>query len=468
MFSSILKTDFMDKVKEQAKKTKITDYRNKFKKMFENVENYVKENNIIISDIDMLMDENDNKILYKEKYNIYCSNPFKHGNNLINFIAENMTDSSDLSKWLVLRTAIPHRLLNITYKGVEFVRIHCLYSQKIEKLNLIIKPVSCKGFYIEENIYILPYEIELIDIYRKLYMPNPECVLKWKELLAIEPYLVSETNNRIKNKIFTETVGGKSINIESETIKQIIIFKMLSDSNFILIGEWAIKIIEWGLTGGSLRKSSEKIQIISETEINKTFDDIKNHIKTILPSGPYEITYREHELHIPKDLRIRRYTIYIQIPCNEENECPVKQITIMDIFTNASYELVPWISSNRFLKKKNNTYPNIKIGNPYVLLRFFMLDLWILRIIFSKKMLIQSVVQKKIDNIWISINKIRNPNKLGGIINKSFSLENYIGKYYSEMIYFKTLIKNQKNPDYFPYKWKKEMKSYRDIFTKYK
>ena len=94
---------------------------------------------------------------------------------------------------------------------------------------------------------------------------------------------------------------------------------------------------------------------------------IKNHIKILLPSNPFEITYREHELHIPKDIRIRRYTIYIQIPCDEDGKCPVRQITLMDIFTNATYELVPWISSNRFLKRKNKLFPkNIKIGNDFI------------------------------------------------------------------------------------------------------
>ena len=474
MFSSVLQTNYIDNVKEHAKKTKIAYDRNLSRELFEDVEKYANNNNVIVSDITMLTTNccTDNcypeEILFKEQYNIYCSSPFKHGNNLINIIAERIENSKtpNLSKWLVLRTAIPHKLLSITYKGREFVKIHCLYSQKIKDLNSIIKPVSCKGFYIEENISLLPYEIELIDIYRRLYMPNAECVNKWEDLIEIEPYLVSETNKRIKNKIFTEIKKGGAV--DSSTIKQMILFKMLPDSNFVLIGEWAVRIIEWGLSGGNLFKSQEKIQIISETEIKETFDNIKTHIKTILPSSPFDITYREHDLHIPKDLRIKRYTIYLSTPCDKEGKCPVKQMTIMDVFTNASYELIPWISSNRFLKKKNKEYPIIKIGNPYVLLRFFMLDLWILRIIFAKNLLIKNVAQKKIDSIWISINKIRNPNKLGGIINKSFSLENYIGKYHSEIVHFKNIIKSQKIPDYFPYKWKKEMKSYRKIFDKFK
>ena len=479
MFSSILQTDYINNIKEHAIKTKIIQDRNLFRELFEDVEKYSKDNDIIISDIDILItsccDDTDT-VLYKEIYNLYCSSPYKHSNNLINVMAkrlesnatkDNSVNVSDESKWLVLRTSIPHRLLNITYKGREFVKIHCLYRQKEDNmLKSIINPIMCKGFYIDEDICLLPYEIELIDIYRRLYMPNPECVNNWKNLLKLEPLLINETNNRIKNKTFTEIKKGgvnNKKNIDSETIKQILIFKLLPNSNFVLIGEWAIKLIEWGLFGGTIRKSLEKVQIISELEIKETFSIIKNHVKTILPSNPFEITYREHELHIPKDLRIKRYTIYIQIPCGEEENCPVKQITLMDIFINATYELVPYISSVRFLKKKNTNFPIIKIGNPFVLLRFFMIDLWILRIIFSKGLLIQHIVQKKINNIWISVGKIRNPKKLGGIINKSFSLENYIGKDHNEFIFYKNILKEQNIPDYIPYKWKKDKKRYRGL-----
>ena len=122
----------------------------------------------------------------------------------------------------------------------------------------------------------------------------------------------------------------------------------------------------------------------------------------------------------------------------------------MDIFINGSYELIPWISSNRFLNKKNAKYPTVKIGNPYLLLRFFMIDLWMLRIIYSKGLLNKSIVQQKIDSIWMSIRKIRNAKKLGGLINKSFNLENYIGQYFNETIYYKTIVKNQVVPNYYP------------------
>jgi len=67
------------------------------------------------------------------------------------------------------------------------------------------------------------------------------------------------------------------------------------------------------------------------------------------------------------------------------------------------------VIGTRFQNEKPKNIPRIKyLGNK----------------IFTK--IVSSIVQQKLDIIWISINKIRNPKKLGGIINKSFSLDNIL------------------------------------------
>ena len=90
-----------------------------------------------------------------------------------------------------------------------------------------------------------------------------------------------------------------------------------------------------------------------------------------------------------------------------------------------------------------------------------MIDLWILRIIFSRGLLMKSIVSKKIDNIWITVNKIRNYKKLGSIIHKSFGLDNYIGQHYDEIIFFKNKIRESYIPEYSPYDWKRTHPSYK-------
>jgi len=455
MFSKLLETDFVDTLKDKAMDSRIKENRNQYADLFEVVEKYVSENKLIISNIKMLTGE---KELYIDKYIVYCINPFRHGNAMANLMAEKRTPINK-GKWIQLRTGIAHKQLGIIYKNIELVEIHSICQFKNININSLIRPIKSKGFYTDYTLFIMPQEIELIDIYKKLY--SPSFSKEWKKLLKIEPVLIDETNKRISGNI----IGGevKRLYPDVYTIKKIIILKLLAGSDFILIGEWAIKLIEMGIVGGALCSTSEKVQIITSYTIEKTFNLLKDFLKTVY-SNPYEITYQEHDLFIPKEYRNKRFTVYIQTPCEIEGQCPVKRRAFMDIFINGTYELIPWISSSRFLKKKNDGYPkNIKIGNPYVILRFLLIDLWILRLIHSKGLMMTNVANKKINNINVSIGKIRNPNKLGGIINKSFSLDNYLGVYSNEFIYFKILLSKQRIPIYTPAVYKKEHGRYREI-----
>ena len=292
----------------------------------------------------------------------------------------------------------------------------------------------------------------------------------WKDLIEIEPLLIKnakskdyDSNKNIKGGTLENNKKySKFKNIE--TLKYIIILKILSKLDYILIGSWAINLIEMGLQGGNIKQSYEKIQLITQDSIEITFQTLKDKIKGFFPDYLYEISYKEHNLCLPKEYRATRYTVYIKIPCSNEGECPIKEKPIIDIFINGTYELIPWISANRFLKRKNIYYPkHIKIGNPYVLLRFLLIDLWIIRILFIKGIMLKNTYEIKIKKIWIMILKIRNKNKLCGIINKAFGLDNYIGIYSNEYIYFKNLIKGKYIATYNPTSYKKEHKSYRTV-----
>lgn len=455
MFSNLLETDFIDILKNNAIDSRIKKDRNQYADLFAVVEKYASENKLIISNLKMLTGEKEQFI---DKYIIYCVNPFRHGNAIANLMAEKRVEINE-GKWVQLRTALAHKQLGILYKNIELVEIHSIGTFKGIDINLLVRPIEVKGFYTNYTIYIMPQEIELINIYKKLYSPNFS--KEWEKIIKMEPVLIEGAKKRITGNIIGGDIKRQYPNID--TIKKLIILKLLAGSDFVLIGAWAIKLIEMGVMGGAIYSTSEKVQIITKYSIEKTFELLKDYLKTVY-SNTYEITYQEHDLFIPKEYRNKRFTVYIQTPCEKEGECPVKRIAFIDIFINATYELIPWILSSRFLKKKNDRYPkNIKIGNPYVILSFLMIDLWILRLIYYKGLMMNTVARKKINNIWTDISKIRNPNKLGGIINKSFSLDNYEGIFSNEIIYFKNLLMKERHPIYTPVIYKREHGNYREI-----
>ena len=87
MFTNLVKTDFIDKLKDRAINNNIKNSWDKFIILFKIIEQYISDNKLIISDIRMLLNI---KEPYKEKYIIYCNNPYRHANNLTNLLAQNV------------------------------------------------------------------------------------------------------------------------------------------------------------------------------------------------------------------------------------------------------------------------------------------------------------------------------------------------------------------------------------------
>ncbi len=459
MFSALLKTNFVNDLKKKAEEGRIKDYWDDFKYLFEEIEKYIGENIMIISDVDMLIGE---KMLYKNKYVVYCSREHieRYANDLTNKLAQKQSSKKGNEMWIQLRTGLPGKNLDITYKGISLIVIKTLSEQNIN-MGIIVQPIIRKGFYTDHTVRMMPQEIELIDVYKKLYSPN--YAEDWEKILKVEPILVEETGKRISTRVFAG--GFNTGNINVKTIQSHITLNVLNNSDFVLVGEWAIKLIEMGITGNYIKYSDEKVQIITKHPFRRTFELLKSNIKDAFPDYSYEIIYKEQQLYLPDDYRTKRFTIYIQFPSTTQGTKPVRDRAFMDVFTNAMYELIPWIPSDTFLKKTNKKYPtNVKIGNPYVLLRFLMIDLWTLRIIYAKNYITKGIFYDKIKKLWNSVLKIRDPARLGGIINKAFSLENYEGVYSREDIYFKNLMHGKyRPPPYNPYSFKKKNGQYRKM-----
>jgi len=492
MFSNILDTDFIKKLEKKAIDGPIKKDRERFMNLYIIVEKYISDNNLILSDVNMLKDSYSNKEEkpepYKDHYEIYCQNPFRHANNLINTLASMLEDSNDNTDYgsLLLRTSISHLQLNISYDGRPLVRINALSAARVfskkpsqrkfggftqgtskgsfQVTNQLISPIEKKGFYTEHIISMMPYELEMVNIYKQLYSPEfNEC---WENLIDLESTFFHDSSNRMKE--ISKILGGRQLgkdNIDIISLRKLFLFSSLPFIDFVLIGSWATKLIKYGQGHSAIDWDiRDKLQIISPYSIYDTFEIIKKEINKIIPESPFNLQYVEQKLYLPNEHRLKKYTVKVLLPCQQEGKCPVVQKTFMDIFTNAEYELVPWVLSNRFYTKKNLDFPkNVKIGNAYVLLRFIFIDIWNLRILYKKNILPKNVIISKINQSISLAKKIRNPKEFGGIINKTFASNNYIGAYYSDFIYFKNKIQGERLPQYYPYQYKKKNGSYRSI-----
>ena len=227
----------------------------------------------------------------------------------------------------------------------------------------------------------------------------------------------------------------------------------------ILIGEWAIKLMEYGSTGKPPTDIYEKVSLI----IDSTIDDFNESLEVFLSTiTPYKCTYREEKLHITNDERLRKYTFYISGICSISGQKMEKPF--MDVYNSGKYELIPYRLSSEFNITNTPNYPDsVKIGNLYVLMRFLLLDIWILRVIKNLGFLTPSILESKINKILNLINDIRNANKFNKFTTKVFQIDNYMGVYQSMMLYQKNKISDAKFGSYAPFYHKQTNGSYRDV-----
>jgi hypothetical protein len=279
-----------------------------------------------------------------------------------------------------------------------------------------------------DKLMYFPAEVELIDVYHKLYLPNFN--EDWQQLITYEKALY-------KTIIDADKRGGARKCSECKIKRKLDVYQIkllllnfFNNENFIFVGAWANGIINNYIT--DINNSDDPIQIISENDIDHDFGNILNFISAFTNYGIY---YKKKKLYIPKDNRIFKHTIYIKYPTlgNELIDKP-----FLDIYNCGSYELIPFTN----VKYKDN---NLKIGNIYVQLRFLMIDLWIIKLIKHIKGIDENMFNKRKNNIFDMIKTI----KKKMTVSKK---DQYIGINFDEMIEQKLEIskKQLKKDVYYP------------------
>lgn len=464
--------NYVQNLKSNAK-TFIESERGTLKIIYDEIESFIKDNSLIISQPELLY-ENKFELSELGPISIYCENIFRYSNKLINKLAlalENSKyDSNPLAenisgRWLTLKTVIAHEEINIFYDGRPIIIFHAIQKYKSIEIFKMLLPVKSKtGFFSNSELLLMPPELELMDIYHKLY--SPDKAENWEDLLTIE-YNLYETFKERKQII----KGGhndcaKNIITSIETIKKLIILDFIRNQPIVLIGEWASQLMLYGETKKPFSDNYEKVQLIIDTPI----EDFSNALEVFLKDiTPYKPTFREEKLHIISDSRLKKYTFFINGVCTASGQRFERPF--LDVFNSGTYELIPYQLSGIFIKKDghknggdNNQYPNdIKIGSAFVLLRFLLLDIWILRIIKNLGFITPAILETKINHLFELMADIKNERKFNGLIKKIFQHNNYIGEYHSIFIHQKNKLLDAKFPPYSPYYWKLQNKNYRDI-----
>lgn len=410
------------------KEVVFTFRKSKYDSLYKNIEEYVnRKQNVILNDYNRIINPEVPVMLYE----LYTNEADVISRELSDWIYKNV------GKYVIMNTHEYKLEYSISYDSLTVVKIYGMREYKNINVFTLINPVVKPGYWSSLGLNYFPPELDLIEIYRKLY--SPEFYGDWEMLVPAEKVLFEDLIKRNDSGlIIGGVVCSKRQASELENMKLLTVTKFLINRDIILIGPWAVLEISSGVLGKSLVEVTQMTEKIHGEECNKCIEKVQIIIDCSIDSfiaeytkflGKYSkaiVKYKEQPLHLMFDFRLTKYTIYLTF----EDPCGIVEKPIMDVFTCAEYSLISYTSSQRFLVKKGDgSYTkNLKIGTLYVILRFMMLDVWLLKIVQRLNLLTKEMLETKIN---IIIGYMKYLRKLKVVASKAFS-NYYLGVYENE------------------------------------
>jgi hypothetical protein len=322
-------------------------------------------------------------------YVLYTESSLLHANNLANRIAELVKN-----KWIVtMRTIIQGNDFEIIVDNrrlVTFIQINNV-PKGASAVN-VIRPANAQ--LDGKPCLIMNPMFYLIDLYRDLY--SPEKFKEWPTALQHEKSLFEYLKRSfLKNPISN---GGKRRHYfgkyeppkykGSKGIGELSVFIMrkyiVNNKNIVLIGDSAQRLII-------------KSDIISSTLTvlsgNSVETDIENISKLLVDKygDKYPVSAVHGNVKVMGDFRLTRTAIKV----GSEHD----RSDLMYIYNSADYELIPF---NRI-----GTTDFVQIGNPFVILRFHLIDTWIIRWLVASGKLDDRYAEQKINKIMKNVVDLR-------------------------------------------------------------
>lgn len=284
-----------------------------------------------------------------------------------------------------------------------------------------------------------------------LYSPqSAEC---WLPVLQEESRLYKYLKSRVKSITGAAEASNR---INKDRLQYLVLTKFIANNyNVVILGDTAVNIL-LNKTGG--------INIIS---IFSTFSasEIKQKLIEILESEfpDISITYYYQNVNVLSDTRLKRIAF----------KFGDKETDFMYFFNSACFELIPF---NSITSAK---YGFLQIANPFVIMRFLLIDIWIIHWILSMNKIDKNFAENKIARLLKSVIDVRGlitdsktSEIAAGAVNAGAtqifqkSRDNYIGVYVNETIYKKNKIQKQSSKiirDYYPQEYFLNNSQYREL-----
>jgi hypothetical protein len=342
-------------------------------------------------------------------YKIYGTYIFGHANAIANILA-------DVTLYVRLNTTIRNQEFAINIDNFNLIQLFnvdanlakILGASKPDPISLLRK---------------VPPEIELIDIYHRLYQPNFHKT--WSVLLLHEGELWIDFQKALPKIVKTPIADGGNESPKQIT-PDVVANWIRTVDDCIIVGNFALACMQ------TTCPSTGAIQLIAPNP-KLIIDILKRRIGV-------PVIVKKYELNLPTDYRLKKYVISVATGST---------ITyVANIYNSGGYELVPYVQINNF-----------RIGTLTVLLRFIFIDLWFFRLLRYFELMTGPEYQKNITNLFANAEHIHSLWSFDTII----APPTYIGAFIDETNSKKTQAAASGIYPYWPAQYKNEHGAYRGV-----
>lgn len=311
-------------------------------------------------------------------------------------------------KLVSMKTSLPYQRYAILVDGRLMVQLTSLPKGSAA----IVKPVLVSSFAFSQigdtkkaesstssnKLYVISPEVQLLDLYRVLY--SPAKAAEWRTALHDEINLYQHLKQRLEDlktggeedtgtDLFRdpelEISGGKDQNTRNQVAahKFSLLSNWITGGSMVLIGEYGIQM--------ALEEFSEDqramLQIITDLSLEETMGQAKAAIMKEFPNA--KCSFQIKPLVIMQDFRLQRASLRV-----DEHE-------VLYAYNCGAYDLVPF---NMAISKSKKA---IRVGNPFVLMRFMLVDFWTVRLLAGEGHIDQHYAKVRLDSIVRQLLRLR-------------------------------------------------------------
>lgn len=286
-----------------------------------------------------------------------------------------------LGHYTTLLTRVPDEEFLITVDGRDVVKVHQLAVHRGARMIDVILPArrpmmnwkrQPRAKEGSEQLYMGP-EVQLMGVYATLC--SPAQASEWKDGLELEAKLRKIMIDEIKPKLSTAlSLSAREVAREPQGDSWFARRRRLYDailrigSDRVVVGDAAIRLLD----GDNRRTDSDKIHFVTASSLESE----RATIVRLAGEQKLSIESNIDDPRIPTDPRLRKMTIYIG------GHPSGRKDPILYMFTSAAYELVPYTISG-----------GIKVGTPFVLMRFRLVEMWTIQRLFKMQKVTQQFAQ---------------------------------------------------------------------------